>query len=385
LRVAIVHDWLVTYAGSERVLEQLIALFPGADLFSLFDFLPDRERSFLAGKAVTTSFLQRLPFARRKYKAYLPLMPLAVEQFDLSAYDLVISSSHCVAKGVLTGPDQLHVSYVHTPMRYAWDAQHEYLRGLGGVRGSLARCMLHKLRAWDARSANGVDSLVANSRFIAARIEKAYGRTARVIYPPVDTHAVTPSADRDDFYLTVSRLVPYKNVDVLLNAFARLPDKQLVVIGDGPESRRLRAIAPANVRLLGHQPRDVVSSYLARAGAFIYAAREDFGIVLAEAQSAGCPVIAFGRGGAAEIVRGLESERPTGILFDEQTPESLVQAIAAFDKRRHRIRAADCRLIALRFGVERFRREFFGHVLAEWENFAIAQSRRCAPPSLRVA
>lgn len=388
MRVAIVHDWLVTYAGSERVLEQLIRLFPDADLFALLDFLPTRGRAFLGGKQVTTSFLQRLPFARRMYKAYLPLMPLAVEQFDLSRYELVISSSHCAAKGVLTGPDQLHVSYVHTPMRYAWDAQHENLRTSGldrGLRGWLARWMLHKLRAWDARSACGVDSFVANSRYIAGRIEKAYGRTARVIYPPVDTDAFVPSAHREDYYVTVSRLVPYKNVDLLLAAFARMSDKRLIVIGDGPCWKRLRAHAPANVRLLGDQPREVVRSHLSRACAFVYAAREDFGIVMAEAQSAGCPVIAFGRGGAAEIVRGLESERPTGVLFDAQTPQAVVEAVAAFERSRHRIRSADCRLNALRFGVERFRREFFGHVLAEWENFAGARFRGRALGSLRVA
>jgi glycosyltransferase involved in cell wall biosynthesis len=389
LRVAIVHDWLVTYAGSERVLEQLVGLFPQADVFCLIDFLPAHERGFLAGRKVTTSFLQRLPLARSKYAAYVPLMPLAIEQFDLSPYDLVISSSHCVAKGVLTGPDQLHISYVHTPMRYAWDAQHEYLAGAGldrGLRGWLARWMLHKLRLWDARSASGVDSFVANSHFIARRIEKSYRRTAQVIYPPVDTDAFALSVDREEFYVTASRLVPYKRVDLLVEAFGRMPKRRLVVIGDGPQLKALRACASANVTLLGHQGFEVLRSYFQRAAALVYAAREDFGIVLAEAQSAGCGVIALGRGGAAEIVRGLDAERPTGVLFAEQTPADVVRAVAEFEHQRHRIDPLVCRANALRFGVERFRREFYDHAMRQWEAFQLGRSVRKMPArSLRVA
>jgi O-antigen biosynthesis alpha-1,3-mannosyltransferase len=387
LRVAIVHDWLVTYAGSERVVEQLIALFPQADVFSLFDFLPRGKRSFLAGKKVTTSFLQRFPFARRKYPAYLPLMPLAIEQFDLSGYDLVLSSSHCVAKGVLTGPDQLHISYVHTPMRYAWDAQHEYLAGAGldrGLKGWCARWMLHKLRMWDVQSAHGVDSFVANSHFIARRIEKTYRRRARVIYPPVDTGAFSPGADREDYFVTASRLVPYKRVDLLVAAFAEMPGKRLVVIGDGAQSRSLRAGAPPNVEFTGYQDSGVLRAHLERAAAFLYAGREDFGIVLAEAQSAGCPVIAFGRGGAAEIVRGLETARPTGVLFEEQTPAAVVNAVAQFELERRRIVPAECRAAALGFGVERFRREFFEHAMHEWDSFARRRSDARQAPDATI-
>ncbi len=372
MRVAIVHDWFVTYAGSERVVEQLIALFPQADLFSLIDFLRPSDRRFLAGKAVTTSFLQRLPLARRKYAAYLPLMPLAIEQLNLSGYDVVISSSHCVAKGVLTGPDQLHVSYVHTPMRYAWDAQHEYLPGTrfgGGLRGWAARWMLHKLRIWDYRTAAGVDSFVANSNFIARRIWKVYRREARVIHPPVDTDAFSLSENREDYYLTASRLVPYKRVDLLVEAFAHLPDKRLVVIGDGPELRRLRAKAGPNVALLGRQDFEVLRDYIQRARAFLFASREDFGIVLVEAQAAGTPVIAFGAGGALESIRGLDSPEPTGLLFDEQTPEAVVEAIRTFEHQQHRIKPAACRKNALRFRVDRFHREFLAHVTSQWAAF----------------
>ena len=378
VKVAIVHDWLVTYAGSERVVEQLLALYPQADLFSLIDFVPAHERGFLCGKTVRTSFLQQLPLARKKYQTYLPLMPLAIEQFDLSAYDLVISSSHCVAKGVITGPDQLHVSYVHTPMRYAWDAQHEYLTGAGlthGLRSMLARWMLHKLRVWDARTADGVDSFVANSEFVARRIDKTYRRRSRVIHPPVDIDAFAARSDREEFYVTASRLVPYKRVDVLVDAFARMPKKRLVVIGDGPQFKQLQAKATPNVTMLGYQNFEVLRSHLERARAFLFAGREDFGIVLAEAQAAGCPLIAYGRGGAAEIVRGLEYDRPTGLSFEEQTPESLIDAVAAFEAEATAFQAAACRSNAERFSQTRFRREFHEHVLNAWEDFQLASSR----------
>jgi glycosyltransferase involved in cell wall biosynthesis len=373
LRVAIVHDWFVTYAGSERVVEQLIALYPRADLFSLIDFLPPKDRGMLLGKRVTTSVLQRLPFARTRYAAYLPLMPLAIEQLDLSAYDLVISSSHCVAKGVLTGPDQLHVSYVHTPMRYAWDAQHEYLAGAGlerGLRGWLARWMLHKLRIWDARTAHGVDAFVANSHFIARRIWKTYGREARVIYPPVHVEGITPGDTREDFYLTASRLVSYKQVVAIVDAFSSLPRRRLVAIGDGPELARLRARATANVSVVGYQDTATLHDHLRRAKAFLYAAREDFGIVLAEAQAAGTPVIAYGRGGASEIVRGLETSHPTGVLFDHQTPGCIAEAIATFEREEHRIDARECRANAQRFSAERFRREMREYMDDQWEGFS---------------
>jgi glycosyltransferase involved in cell wall biosynthesis len=372
LRVAIVHDWFVTYAGSERVVEQIVAMFPQADVFSLIDFLPAAERHFLADKPVCTSFLQHMPLARRRYQAYLPLMPLAIEQLDLSHYDLVISSSHCVAKGVLTGPDQLHVSYVHTPMRYAWDAQHEYLAGAGldrGVKSWFARWMLHKLRLWDVRASHGVDSFVANSRFVARRIWKAYRRTARVIHPGVDVDSFSAAETREDFYLTASRLVPYKRIDLLVEAFGCLPDERLVVIGEGPELEKLRAKATANVTLVGYQETAALRDWMQRARAFLFAAREDFGIVMCEAQAAGAPVIAFGQGGAAEIVKGLETATPTGVLFGEQTPEAVVDAIRAFEQQAGKIKSADCRANARRFSIERFQRDFFDHTMAEWDQF----------------
>jgi glycosyltransferase involved in cell wall biosynthesis len=388
VRVAIVHDWLVTYAGSERVVEQLLTLFPQADIFSLIDCVPAHERGFLCGKTVRTSFLQRLPLVRRMYQSYLPLMPLAIEQFDLSDYDLVISSSHCVAKGVITGPDQLHLSYVHTPVRYAWDAQHEYLAGAGmtsGLKSMLARWMLHKLRTWDVRTANGVDHFVANSEFIARRIEKTYRRPARVIHPPVDTDAFAARSDRESFYMTASRLVPYKRVDLLVEAFAHLPQQRLIVIGDGPQLKSLRAKATPNVTLLGHQGFEVLRSHLERAKAFLFAGREDFGIVMAEAQAAGCPLIAYGRGGAMDIVRGLDSDRPTGVLFDEQSPAAVLDAIRHFEREGRQIQAGSCRSNAERFSQDRFRREFYEFAMEAWDDFQSGRQASAPQHSLRVA
>jgi len=372
-RIAIVHDWLVTYAGAERVLEQLLILYPQADLFAVCDFLPEAERGFLQGRRPRTTFIQRLPFARRKYRGYLPLMPLAIEQLDLSAYDLVISSSHAVAKGVLTGPDQLHVSYVHSPIRYAWDLQHQYLCESGldqGVKGWIAKWLLHKIRLWDLRTANGVDCFVANSNFIARRIWKVYRREAEVIYPPVDVSSFTLREDKEDFFLTASRMVPYKKIDLIVEAFSAMPDKRLVVIGDGPDMRKIRAKAGANIQILGYQPFEVLRDYMQRAKAFVFAAEEDFGITPVEAQACGTPVIAFGKGGALESVRGLnQSDTPTGVFFEEQSVASLIAAVDRFENNREAFTASACRDNAMRFSPEVFRERFSALVAAEYEKF----------------
>lgn len=374
-RIALVHDWLSVYTGSERVVEQILHLFPQADLFSLVDFVPPEQRAFLQGKPVHTSFIQRLPFARRKFRAYLPLMPLAVEQFDLSAYDLVISSSHAVAKGVITGPDQLHVSYVHSPIRYAWDMQAQYLRESNltrGLRSTLVRAVLHYLRLWDLRTANSVDAFAANSRFIARRIRKLYRREATVIYPPVDVDRFMLCPEKEDYYLTASRLVQYKRVDLIVQAFAQMPDRRLVVIGDGDELEKIRALAAPNVTLLGYQPSAVMADYMQRARAFIFAAQEDFGIVPVEAQACGTPVIAYGRGGALETVRGVDMPHPTGLFFHEQSAAAIAAAVEQFEANNH-FRPEDCRQNAERFSVERFRQDFADFVARSWEAFQSAR------------
>lgn len=358
MKVAIIHDWLVTYAGAERVLEQLLHLWPDADLFSIVDFLPVDQRKHILDKSVQTSFIQNLPWAKKNYRHYLPLMPFAIEQFDLDAYDIVISSSHAVAKGVLTGPDQLHICYCHTPIRYAWDLQHQYLKQSGlekGLKSILTRYLLHKIRNWDVRTANGVDIFVANSHYIARRIYKVYRREATVIYPNVDTNTFKPAEPsvKDDFYLTASRLVPYKKMDLIVQAFTAMPHKKLIVIGDGPEFRKTQAQAGANVQMLGYQPAEVLLDYMQRARAFVFAAEEDFGIVPVEAQACGTPVIAFGRGGASEtIVHG-----KTGWLFHEQSTHAIQQAIMDFESY-FDIDPDVIRNQALAFSAERFKKQF---------------------------
>jgi glycosyltransferase involved in cell wall biosynthesis len=365
VRTAIVHDWLVTHGGAEAVLEQLLMLHPEADLFTLVDHVPPAERGFLGGHTPRTSPLQRAPWVRRRYRAYLPLMPVVVEQFDLSAYDVVISSSYAVAKGVLARPDAVHVSYCHSPMRYAWDLQHQYLResGLGrGVRGWAARYMLHRLRLWDARSADGVDTFVANSRYVAQRIRRAYRRDSVVVYPPVDVERFTPGPPgaREDFYVTVSRLVPYKRVDLLLECFATTPERRLLVVGDGPDLPRLQRAAPPNVTLLGRLPHDALLDLLQRARAFVFAAEEDFGIVLLEAQACGTPVVAFGRGGALEAVSAGDARgriEPTGLFFAAQTVGAVSEALARFEAVGGGISEQACRANAERFAAPHFRAE----------------------------
>jgi glycosyltransferase involved in cell wall biosynthesis len=367
-RIAIAHEWFASYAGSERVVEQMLAVYPQADLFSLVDFLEPGQRSFIQDKPVQTSFIQNLPFSRRAFRQYLPLMPLAVEQFDLTAYDLVISSNHAVTKGVITGPNQLHICMCYSPMRYAWDLQHQYLRESGagrGLKGGAVRWMLHQLRQWDYRTANGVDHFIAISEFIARRIWKVYRRRATVIYPPVDVEAFAVVPEKQDFYLAASRLVPYKRIDLIVSTFADLPDKQLVVIGDGPEMAKIQQIAAPNVTLLGYQPFSVLREHLQNARAFIFAAEEDFGILPVEAQAAGTPVIAYGRGGALETVL----DNQTGLFFSQQTPSDLADAIEKFEQISSAFDPWLIRQNAERFGIERFRQEFRDFVEDAWVRF----------------
>src|SRR4051794_32944646 len=276
MKIAIVHEWLTTYAGSEKVLEAMLTEYPEADVFTLINFLPEKHGSIILPRVVKTSFVQRLPFVKRYYRYLLPLMPLAIEQYDLSKYDVIVSNSHSVAKGVITGPDQLHISYCYTPMRYAWDLQHQYLRESGLLRGGaslIARVVLHRMRLWDVRTAPGVDHFIACSEYISRRIEKIYRRRSAVIYPnvAVEDFALN-TGQREDFYLTSSRMVPYKKIHLIVEAFAKMPDRKLVVIGEGPQFKRIKALAGPNVIMLGYQPFPVLLSHLQRAKAFIFAA-----------------------------------------------------------------------------------------------------------------
>ncbi|MGH6945538.1 MAG: glycosyltransferase [Geminicoccaceae bacterium] len=368
-RVALVHDWFDVFYGSERVVEQILHCFPDADVHALVDVMPESQRGFLRGKTVRTSFIQRLPFAQRHFRHYLALMPLAIEQFDLQGYDLVLSSSHAFAKGVLTGPAQLHVAYVHAPMRYAWEYQHQYLRESGlerGARSVLARWVLHRLRIWDSRTASGVDHFVANSRFVASRIRKIYGREAAVVHPPVDALSFPLQTAKQDYYLAVSRPAPYKHTSTIVEAFRAMPHRQLVVIGDGSGLARARGRATANVTLLGFQPAAALRRHMGDARALIFAAEEDFGITPVEAQASGTPVIAFRGGGALETLRELGGPRPTGLFFDAQTPEAIVAAVERFERHGGAIAPEDCRENAMGFAPERFRAAFMDQVGRAW-------------------
>lgn len=369
INTAVVADWLVTYAGAERVMTEILKVFPKSDLFAVIDFLSDESRQHFLGKHAQTTFIQKFPKAETKYRNYLPFMPLAIEQLDVSAYDVILSSSHAVAKGVLTGPDQLHISYVHSPIRYAWDLQHQYLRELGltkGIKAIIVRWLLHKIRMWDYRTANGVDHFVANSKFIARRIHKVYGRDADVIYPPVDTDRFTLRENKDDFYFTASRMVPYKKIDLIVEAFSHMPNKRLVVIGDGPDMQKIKSKATSNIEILGYQPNSVMQDHMQRAKAFVFAAEEDFGITPVESQACGTPVIAFGKGGALETVNSIHSANPTGAFFDKQEVSSVITAVEDFERNCDLFLPVNCRNQALKFSNQRFHTEIEQYVQQKW-------------------
>lgn len=360
MRVAVVCDWLVVYAGAERVLEQILKIYPEADLFCLVDFLPEDQRGFIMNKSTHTSFIQHLPRAKKSYRSYLPLMPLAIEQLDVTGYDLVLSTSHAMAKGVITGPDQVHVSYVYSPIRYAWDLQHQYLQEANltrGIKGWMTKAILHYIRLWDYRTANGVDYFIADSKFIARRIKKVYGRDAVVVYPPVDVDAYELCEKKEDFYLTASRMVPYKKIKLIVEAFNEMPNKKLLVIGDGTEYDKIKEVAKDNITLMGYQPFSVLKEKMQKAKAFVFAAEEDFGITPLEAQACGTPVIAFGRGGALETVRS-GTDDATGIFFLRQDISSIQKAVDEFERNKEKFVAVNCRKNAEKFSIQNFRDTF---------------------------
>jgi glycosyltransferase involved in cell wall biosynthesis len=382
MRIAIVHDWLDTWGGAENVLAALLELYPAADLYAIVDFLTETDRARLGRRRIRTSFIQHLPFARSHFRKYLPLMPRAVERFDLSEYDLIISSSHAAAKGAMTGPDQFHICLCYSPARYAWELEGQYLADAGLDRwplAGLARGTMRRFRQWDLLASKRVDRFVAISDYIARRIERCYGRSSEVIYPPVDVARYPLAAtERSPSYLTLSRLVPYKRVDLLMAAFAAMPDRQLVIAGDGPDMRSLAATAPGNVRLLGYVTDAERHRLLATTRAFVFAAEEDFGIAPLEAQACGTPVIAFSRGGAAETLRGLDASAPTAVFFAEQTSAAIRDAVTQFEQSADRITASACRANAQRFDITVFRRRFGDYVSGVFDEFRVKRDRGSA-------
>jgi glycosyltransferase involved in cell wall biosynthesis len=328
MKVAIVHDWLVTNAGAEKVLRSIVNLYPDADIFSLVDFLNDEERKIIIdGKKVHTSFIQKLPYAKKHFRNYLPLFPKAIESFDLSAYDLIISSSWAVAKGVKKTPDQIHFCYCHTPIRYAWDLYDEYTKDLPWPKKTVVQNILKSIQKWDINTLDRVDHFIANSKFVQERIKRIYHRESTVIYPPVDIDKFTLYEKKEDFYLTASRLVPYKKTKLIVEAFNKMPDKKLVVIGSGEEYENIKKIAKDNISILGYQSDEVLITAMQKAKAFIYAAIEDFGIIPIEAMACGTPVIALNEGGTKETI----IDKVTGIHFEEQTQTSIINALNKFE------------------------------------------------------
>lgn len=367
MKKALINDWYYVNGGAEKVIRSFNNIWDDFDHYALIDFYDDKERSFvLNGKHAKTSFIQKLPTAKSNHRKFLQLFPYAIEQFDLNEYDLVLSSSASVAKGVLTSQEQLHICYCHSPMRYAWDLYHEYLKDTGltsGLKGMYAKYVLHKMRTWDLISTQRVDHFIANSNYIKKRIKKIYNREADVIYPPVDTDYFSLQEKKEDYYFTVSRMISYKKIDVIVEAFNNMPDRKLIVAGDGPELKKIMKMAKGNIEVKGYLSREENRRYMQNAKAFVFAAKEDFGIAPVEAQACGTPVIAFGKGGALETV----VDNKTGVFFDKQTAQSIEEAVKHFEKL-----SFDSGVInkhAMQFSTQRFEKEMKEFVEKKWEEF----------------
>ncbi len=366
LRIAIVHDWYQDKGGAENVITSLLNIYPEADFFALVDFFNDAQREdVLNGKKVTYTFIQNLPFAKKIFRHYIFLFPLAIERLDLRKYDLVISSSHAVAKGVITGPDQLHICINYSPMRYAWDMYFNYREEhhLSGIKEKVLSYILHKIRIWDVTASNRVDHFISISKLVQRRIEKYYRRSSQIIYPPVDIDKYTLCEDKKDYYLTVSRLVPYKKVKMIVETFVK-NGKPLVVVGEGTEYSEIVKLATDNIRILGYVEDKKVVTLMQEAKAFIFVPYEDFGIVPVEAMSCGTPVIAYGKGGIKDTV----VKDVTGVFFQEQTVDSLNKALEKFETM-HFDHPAIAQY-ASSFSVERFEKEIKAFVEEKWNEFS---------------
>lgn len=356
MKIALVQDWLTEFGGAEKVFMAIYDLYPDADIYTLVYNPELLQKMGIPESRVKSSFIQNLPFAKKKYRNYLPLFTKAIENFDLSSYDLIISSSYCVAKGVLTHAGQTHICYCHSPVRYAWDLYFQYLdeSKLKGKspKALYAKLVLHRLRIWDVVSSNRVDYFISNSSYIERRIQKIYRRDSLTIYPPVHISEFDHTRQKEDYYFTCSRMVPYKKIDIIVEAFAQMPDKKLVVIGTGPDLSKIERLKTSNIEILGYQPFPILKDYMERAKAFVFAAEEDFGIAPVEAQACGTPVIAFGKGGALETV----INKKTGIFFYEQTADSIKTAVAEFEKIEHNLDRDIIRENASKFDIDVFKK-----------------------------
>lgn len=357
MKVAIIHEWLVTVGGSDKVCKAILDIFPNADIYTLVAKKEICEELGIPWKKVHTSFIQNMPFSKSHHRTYLPLFPLAIEQFDLRGYDVIISSSHCVAKGILKKENQLHICYCHSPIRYAWDMYNEYLEGSGlqkGIKGWLVRYLLHRVRKWDLLSSFRVNYFISNSDYVGKRIKETYRRRSTTIHPNIDISHFELCEKKHDYYLASSRLVSYKKIDIVIEAFNQMPDKKLIVIGGGPDLQAYRKLAKSNINVMGYQPFDVLKEKMQHAKAFVFAADEDFGMIPIEAESCGTPVIAYGHGGSLETV----CEGKTGLFFKEQTVESIIDAVTRFESMGEQpFLPSDCRKWAEGFSEERFKKE----------------------------
>ncbi|PZR23976.1 MAG: glycosyl transferase family 1 [Flavobacterium psychrophilum] len=366
MKKALINDWYYVNGGAEKVIHSLNNVWDDFDHYALIDFLNDKDREFiLKGKKVNTSFIQKLFGAKRNHRKFLQLFPYAVEQFDLSSYDLIISSSSSVAKGVLTNHNQLHICYCHTPVRYAWDLYHRYLEDSGltsGLKSMYAKYVLHKIRIWDLCNSNRVDYFIANSQYIKKRIKKIYNREAEVIYPPVDTDFFELNENKEGYYFTASRMISNKKIDLIVEAFSNMPDKKLIVAGDGPEFKKIKKLAKANIEFIGFVNRDALKQYMQNARAFVFAAEEDFGIVPVEAQACGTPVVAFAKGGVLETV----IDNKTGVFFHEQTADAIAKAVQHFEGITFDYKYI--RSHSLKFSQQRFETEIKDYVERKWRN-----------------
>lgn len=355
-KTAIIHDLILAMGGAENTLESIYKVYP-SPIFTLVLNKKGIQNSVLSNASIITSFIQRLPWVLKKYRAYLPFYPITIEQFDLTEYDVVLSSSFIVAKGVITHTEQIHICYLHNPIRPAWELYQQFLSQSNngkGIKGVLTRLIFHYLRQWDVLSANRVDYFIANSNYTANRIKKIYQREAQVIYPPVNIDSFELNEFKEEYYVTASRLVYHKRIDLIVKAFANTPDKKLIVLGDGPEIKKLRSMATSNVQIMGYQPKDLLVRFLQKAKAFVFAAQEDFGIAPIEAMACGTPVLAFGKGGALETI----VEGKTGLFFYEQTAESISNCIEKFENSFFTFLPKTIREHATNFSVTRFEQEY---------------------------